>query len=66
MDMDFDKGWSRLEKVLLFCGKSLAAIVGFFTLLDEGIGVAALAVVLCMTPWLVSKIIKWIIDRFRG
>ena len=64
--MDFDKGWSRLEKLLLFGGILLATITGCFAFLDEGIGFATFVVVLCMAPWFIAKIVKWIIDGFRG
>ena len=64
--MDFDKGWSRLEKLLLFGGILLATIAGGYAFQDEGIGFATFVVIWFMAPWLVAKIAKWIIDGFRG
>ena len=74
--MNFDKGWSRLEKLLLLWG---ALFMGFWAWVD---GVDKLIEILSTPehhqferiaiytigfgPWLVAKIIKWVIDGFRG
>ena len=66
--MDFDKGWSRLEKILLLLGALSAAsflIINFVSEHGDG-GATIFFVVASFVPWLVSKIIKWIIDGFRG
>ena len=66
MDMDFDKGWSRLEKLLLFGGILLATVAGYFAFRNESIGYAAFVAIWFMAPWFIAKIVKWIIDGFRG
>ena len=64
--MDFDKGWSRLEKLLLFGGILLATVTGYFVFRNEDIGYAAFLMTLFLAPWFIAKIVKWIIDGFRG
>ena len=64
--MDFDKGWSRVEKLLLFGGILLATVTGYYASRNESIGYAAFVSIWFMAPWFIAKIVKWIIDGFRG
>lgn len=72
--MDFDKGWSRLEKLLLLWGVLLLGFIGLVDGVDmlkkiateeSSLGRTLLAIA-AFGPWFVAKIIKWIIDGFRG
>ena len=36
--MDFDKGWSRIEKILLFGGILLTTVAGYLWFRNEAIG----------------------------
>jgi len=67
MDMDFDKGWSRLEKLLLFGGILLLTVAGYLWFRNEAIGYGNFSVAIWFfAPWFIAKIVKWIIDGFRG
>ena len=64
--MDFDKGWSRIEKILLFGGILLLTVAGYLWFRNEAIGYWNFSVaILFIAPWFMAKIVKWIIDGFR-
>ena len=58
-----DKGWSRLEKILLILGVSFAWLIAPEEI--EGADVIVISF-LAFGPWLTAKIIKCIIDGFRS
>ena len=75
--MNFDKGWSRLEKVLFIIGILICGLVfynmdirqlqGYDGVFDvDDAKKCAFVGSLFFIPWLAAKFIKWIIDGFRG
>ena len=61
--MDFDKGWGRLEKILLILG----VLFAWFIAPKEIDGTAVIVIsFFAFGPFLTAKIIKWIIDGFRS
>ncbi len=65
--MDFDEGWRRLEKILLWGGVffSVVGVSGegdWFGKFYKSIFIIGF----CFLPYFGSKGIKWIVDGFRG
>ena len=64
--MNFDKGWSRIETLLLIVGVSFMAFLIYISgerILNSH---EWYFIAVCLVPWLIAKIIKWLIDGFRN
>ena len=61
--MDFDEGWRRLEKILLWGG-----VVFFLSMIwnSHNVWIGASGGLVGMSPYVGCKCIKWILDGFKG
>ena len=65
INFDFDKGWKRIERILLYAGIGIGLTVT--PILAFGVGIMSLFFIpLALSPFVLAKITKWIIDGFRG
>ena len=66
IQMDFDKGWGRLQRCLLIVGIILSIWVSY----EESVGVYGVEwkviIVISWIPYILARSIRWIVKGFIG